>query len=135
MTPDKDKYLASAQDLTSALTDLSERLGDTLAYGHRNRRMIWGLIISLALDLVLTAGLTISLIQSDRASNEARSVHRQQVVICESGNEGRALNVKLWTYVLSIPPPQSRTHEQEKRVAEFKVFLTKTFAPRDCGKV
>lgn len=64
-----------------------------------------------------------------------KQLRDQQVATCESSNESRALNVRLWDYVLSFPPSRPRTQAQEKQLELFKAFMRKTFAPRDCTKI
>lgn len=64
-----------------------------------------------------------------------KSVHDQQVATCQSGNESRKLQVQLWDYVLGFPPSRPRTEAQDKQIADFKAYVHKTFAPRDCSKI
>jgi hypothetical protein len=134
--------IAVAQALTSSMDGLAEQVGTLNAqveaqesYGRRNRRMIWGLVVSLLLDAVLTVVIATVAVQANHASDRATQVRNQQISTCLSTNEARALNIRLWEYVLTIPPSQQRTEEQVKRIADFKVFLRKTFAPRDCSKI
>lgn len=127
--------VATAQALTSSLDALSGELEAANRFGRRNRRMIWWLAVSLLLDVVLTVVVAVVAVEVNHASDKAAQVHSQQVATCLSTNEGRKLNVQLWDYVLSIPPSRPRTEEQDKRIADFRVFLHKTFAPRDCSRI
>lgn len=127
--------LATAQALTTSLNTMTARLEAVNRYGRRNRHMIYGLVASLLLDAILTVVIAIVAVEANRANDRAAQVHNQQVATCLSTNEGRKLNVQLWDYVLSIPPSQPRSDAQTKRIADFKVFLHKTFAPRDCSKI
>lgn len=140
---DKSRDLvAVAQALTTSMDGLAEQVG-TLntqveaqeSYGRRNRRMIWWLVVSLLLDVVLTAVIVTVAVQANQASDQAAEVHAQQVATCLAGNEARVNNEKLWGYVLAVPPSKPRTAEQLKQIDDFKAFVQRTFAPRDCSKI
>lgn len=64
-----------------------------------------------------------------------RTLRNNQVQTCEASNESRKLNVQLWDYVLSFPPSRPRTEAQEQQIIDFKAFIRKTFAQRDCSKL
>ena len=53
---------------------LAERDAQLSRYGQRSRHLIWITIVSLALDLLLTAALTIVAVQANRASGAASAV-------------------------------------------------------------
>jgi hypothetical protein len=134
--------VAVAQALTASMDGLAQQVGVLNAqvdaqesYGRRNRRMIWGLVVSLLLDAILTVVIVTVKVQANRASDQTAQVRTQQITTCVSTNEARALNVQLWEYVLTIPPSQQLTEEQKKRISDFRVFLRRTFAPRDCSKI
>lgn len=60
--------------------------------------------------------------------------HNQDILVknCELGNDLRKKERSLWDYILALPSDQPQTPEQEKRRADFKTFLAKTFPHRDC---
>ncbi len=144
--------VTSARDLTDALNRLTGRLEGVRAdsedrdkqlaerdaqlsrYGQRNRHLIWVTIISLALDLLLTAALTVVAVQAHHASGAASAVAQSDRNLCLSGNVSRAQQVSLWNYVLTISQQSSRSADPA-RVADFKAHLHKLFAPRDCAHV
>lgn len=134
--------IAVAQAMTTAMEGLANQL-DALnsqveaqrAYGRRNRRGIWVLGVSMAVDLALTVGVVISLAQSSNASDKASQVRTQQIVTCQASNEARANNKKLWEYLLALPPTSPRTEKQVRQIADFRAFVDKTFAPRDCTRI
>jgi hypothetical protein len=152
MSPGTEPVVISARDLTDALNRLTGRLEEVRAdsedrdkqlaerdaqlsrYGQRNRHLIRITIVSLALDLLLTAALTIVAVQANRASGAASAVAQSSRNLCLSGNVARAQQVSLWNYVLTISHPPASSVERE-RVAGFKAHLQKLFAPRDCAHV
>jgi hypothetical protein len=59
--------------------------------------------------------------------------------LCQTGNEFRAEQVTLWTYLASISsPPAGETPAQAKQrqaaVATLLAYVRHVFAPRDCGQ-
>jgi hypothetical protein len=149
----------SARDLTDALNRLAGRLEEVRAdsedrdrqltkrdaqlttYGRRNRHLIWITIVSLALDLLLTAALTVVAIQAHAASSAAASARTTSIAVaqsdrdlCLSGNAARAQQVSLWNYILSLSRSPTTPAERE-RVAMFKAHLQQLFAPRNCAHV
>jgi len=85
--------------------------------------------------VVLTFVIVKVAVQANHASNQAEQVHAQQAATCLSSNEARKLQVQLWEYVLSFPPTRPRTEAQEQQIKDFRAFMRKTFAQRDCSKI
>jgi len=127
--------VTTAQALTASLNGMTAQLEELTRYGQRNRHLIWGLAVSLVLDLVLTVVIVTVAVQANHASNQAQQVHAQQAATCLSSNEARKLQVQLWEYVLSFPPTRPRTEAQEQQIKDFRSFMRKTFAQRDCSKI
>jgi hypothetical protein len=152
MNQGTEPVVTSARDLTDALNRLTGRLEEVRAdsedrdkqlterdaqlsrYGQRNRHLIRITIISLVLDLILTAALAIVAVQANHASGAASAVAQSDRNLCLSGNVSRAQQVSLWNYVLTISQRPVSADERE-RVAEFRTHLHKLFAPRDCAHV
>jgi hypothetical protein len=131
--------LSAAKNLTAALGTMSAEVRRLSAYGHRNRRMIWGLIISIALDVTLTVVVAVFAVQAHDANTSAAAARAVAAVaqqdsqaLCEAGNVARAQQVDLWDYVLSLSRKPT-TPEQEKVVAQFEQHLHAVFAPRNCA--
>lgn len=122
-------------ELAEANEQANSRLDAQSTYGQRNRHMIWGLVISLILDVALTFALVTVSIRTTHANDKATQAHNQQIATCQSSNEARAVNRQLWDYVLSLPAARPRTAEQEKRIADFKGYVHRVFADRDCSKI
>jgi hypothetical protein len=159
MNDGSEPVVTRARDLTGALNRLAVRLEEVKAdsedrdeqlarrdtqlatYARRNRHLIWITIVSLVLDIVLTAAVTVVAVQAHDASSAAAGARTAASAVaeadrdlCLSGNVSRAQQVSLWNYILSLsqPPP---TPAGRERVAEFKTHLQQLFAPRDCADV
>jgi hypothetical protein len=152
MSQGTEPVVTSARDLTDALNRLTGRLEEVRAdsenrdkqlterdaqlsrYGQRNRHLIRVTFVSLVLDLLLTAALTVVAVQANHADGAASAVAQSSRNLCLSGNVSRAQQVSLWNYVLTIPQ-QPASAAERTRIAEFKAHLHKLFAPRDCAHV
>jgi hypothetical protein len=149
MSDRSEAVVTSARDLTGALNRLAGRLEEVKAgsedrddqlarrdaqlntYGRRSRHLIWITIVSLALDIILTAALTVVAIQAHDASGAVAQSNRN---LCLSGNAARAQQVSLWDYILSLSQP-SATPAEQQRVTAFRAHVQQLFAPRDCSHI
>lgn len=112
--------------------DIDKSVATLIKGAHRQRRAIRLLAVSIVLDFILTIGLTVVSVKTNEVARLAQSNKEAVIANCETANESRANQLKLWQYVFDIPPTVPRTPEQDKRVGEFKVFIDKTFAQRNC---
>jgi hypothetical protein len=149
MSHSSEPAVASARGLTDALNRLAGRLevvkedsedrdqqlakrdAQLATYGRRSRHLIWITIVSLVLDLLLTAALTVVAIQAHDSSSAVAQSARN---LCLSGNAARAQQVSLWNYILSISQ-QPTTPAERERIAKFQAHLQQLFAPRDCSDI
>lgn len=139
-TPEVDP-IATAQALTGALNTLSTRLeGVTqtqeqqVRYGRRNRSMIWGLVASIAADLLLTIPIAWAVVSAGNANDLAEANHANQVQTCLAGNDSRRDVRELWNKVFALSSPP-KSEAAAKKIAEFKEFVAQTYADRDCSKI
>lgn len=91
------------------------------------------LAASLILDLFLTIAFGFITVQTRELAQRADDNKTALLRNCETANDSRRNNRLLWDYLLAIPPAQVQTPEQQQTRAEFKKFVEKTFAPRDCA--
>lgn len=119
--------IKTAEGLTEALQVTSGELKALNKRLRRTRHIVWGLVVSLALDLLLTAGFAYVAVQ-------ANNTQQSNLALCESGNHSRAQQIEIWNYVLSLGKPP-RTAQQRKVVAEFEGHLHVIFAPRNCAHI
>ena len=146
-TDDQPTTIADrARVLTDALDRLSDRLEEVkqdsetrdtelARYGHRNRIMIWATIVSLVLDLLLTAGIAVVAVQAHHANSAAAASGQTELALCQAGNVARAQQITLWSHLLSLSPApgtRPRSAAQEKQITEFRAYIRSIFASRDC---
>lgn len=113
-------------------TDLPQAVEVLVKDAKRRTRQLRWIAISLALDLILTIGLTIFGLKTNEVAKLAQSNKEATIQGCEIANDARDKQRVLWGYVLALTPQQPRTPEQEDRVNEFRGFVDNTFAHRDC---
>lgn len=123
-----DKKLASRPKL-------EEQIGILAEAGKKTRRLVLYLAVSVGVNVALTILLGAffynqNVIQDDLIRNK-----NNIVASCNSGNEFRKSNLKLWEYILAIPPASDQTAEQKQKVDEFEDFVNQTFKLRDCSKL
>jgi hypothetical protein len=133
--------LDAAKGLTGALNGVTQELKRLAAYGHKNRRMIWGLIVSITLDVLLTVVVAVFAIQAHDADASATAARQIAAVaqqadrnLCLSSNVSRAQQLGLWDYLFTLAGP-AKTKEGAKLDAEFLHHVATLFAPRDCSHV
>lgn len=117
------------------IPDLNKNIDDLVAYGRRNRKLIWLSWLSIIFDLILTLAVIYFANQSIISRNRIESTHISVVANCQAGNNFRKDNLKLWNYVLAVPSPTPRTEQQEQTRTDFRKFVNKTFELRDCSKI
>lgn len=106
------------------LDQISRRLLEVASAGRRTRHLAIGLAVSIALDVALTVVVTLL---SVSALGQGATLHASQLNACAVGNQDRAEQVRLWSYVFRLSGG-AKTAQQK----EFLVFVEKTFAPVDC---
>jgi hypothetical protein len=138
-----------ARGLTDALNRLSDRLDEVKAdsetrdaaltrHSRRNRVMIWVTIVSLVLDILLTAGFAVVAVQAHDASTAATANAQYQQALCQAGNVARAQQIQLWTHLLSLQPAAGtpkRTPAQQKQLGEFRAYIHSVFLSRNCKQL
>jgi len=147
--PDPASALGTAQALAEALNGVSARLDQVRhdseqrdaaidRYGRHSRRYI-------LFDIVITVFLALGGFWVNSASHRADSatasaaaatasesaLHAAQLSGCVSGNQERAGELALWTYLFDASKPTSKA--QAEAVAKFMGLVRSTFAPRDCA--
>jgi hypothetical protein len=133
---DKQATLAAALRLNESMADLSTEMRALRDYGHRNRRYIWGLTISLILDLALSIVVAFVAVQANEASSLAAQNRTAQKTTCEASNQSRLVTTNLWNYVLDLSLKQPNlTPEKQKQISDFRAYMTDAYAQRDCTQL
>jgi hypothetical protein len=115
--------------------DSGQQLVTLARRASSNRRMIYTLAASLALDLLLTVALLLVGIRANNAGERADQVHAQQVATCQTSNEARRAQTQLWDYLLALPAPRPRTAAETKQLDQFRAYVHRVFAARDCSRI
>lgn len=109
---------------------LQRTVDEITGYSRRTRKLIWGLALSIVIDIALTviiAFLTAS------ALNANSTLHKAQLTACGIGNQSRLQQIRLWDEVLAVSKPANAHEAQVDR--QFRAFVSTTFAPVDCAKL
>lgn len=108
----------------------------TLVMADRRRKdQIRLLAFSILLDVLLTFGFGYMTLRTNHLASLAESNKSALIARCESTNDARAKNEKLWDYLINQGKDQPRTPEQQKFFNDFVTLKTETFAPTDCSKI
>lgn len=135
--PSEHKAAIFAADrLQGSVNGLKEEMAGLRSYGKRSRKIIWGLVASLILDVILSLVVVAVGIQVHEANTLAEANRNTQIATCESTNQSRQVAVNLWGYVLEAAAknPENQTPERKKQVADFRAYMESAYAPRDCSQ-
>lgn len=99
---------------------------------HRRKRQLRLLTISVTLNIILTLGFGYPAYKTNQTASLAQSNKNAVIANCEVSNQSRADNRALWDFIFALPQDQPPTPEQQKRAEQFKGFVAKTFAERNC---
>lgn len=115
--------------------NLNQTVADWITYGKRSRKLIRLVIFSIILELILLVSFIFIYTKQQSVQAQTMANHNALVTGCLSGNEFRKSNLTLWDYAFSIPPDVPPSPQQQQKIDDFKVFIKKTFALRDCNAI
>jgi len=118
-----------------SMPDLEEQIGILAEAGKKTRRLVLMLAISVGINVALTLLLGAFFYNQNIIQDKLIRNQNNIVASCNSGNEFRKSNLKLWEYILAIPPSPNQTPEQKQKVDDFEKFVNQTFKLRDCSKL
>lgn len=111
----------------------AEKSIDVLVKDARRRaRQLHILTGTVILTLLLGIGLSIVSYKLYHITKLAQSSQAAVVANCETANDSRRNQKQLWDFVFALPQLEPPTAEEQARAAQFKDFIAKTFALRDC---
>src|SRR6266478_3632424 len=116
------------------LFDTAMVLIGRLQKGKASRKTVIALIVSIVLDVALTAVLGIVAVNQEHTTT---SIHRSQLAACATGNAIRNENRQLWEFFLAVatsqkpaqPPTPAQKAQTAKVIAELRAQIRKTYAP------
>ena len=126
----EDEALDAAAALTGSLQALTAQMARLTRSEKRNRRIIAALVISLCLDILITAGLGYNTIRQNEVQNGIRASDIRQ---CQLANVARQQDIAIWNRLLQIPASAHPTAAQKAEVAELKHLVGIKDKPRDCA--
>lgn len=120
--------IRDANALDVRITEKTERLiGDLVAYQDRDRRTKRIMAVLIAVMLVMLVIGTFAVIKiRDNASTITAS--------CHTTNQANANQIKLWQFILNIPPDPAETPQQKETKTAFAALVQDTFKPLDCSQ-
>lgn len=142
--PDEEATLAAAERLQNSMDGLSDEIRGLQTYGQRNRHYIWGLGVSLVLDIILSVAVAVIAVQANSASTQASNASSQanrnqqtQQVTCKATNDAREANRNLWTYIINVTEQSNADAPpaQKAQIEKLRDFVEQVFAARDCSNL
>jgi hypothetical protein len=118
---DEPNVLLAAGDLTEAFHDFTEQLkvANDLRF-TRVRRIVIGLAVSVALDLLLSAGYIYTQVEQND----------NQISQCQQNNVARVQDRAIWDRILMVPSSASAATKKEQAQLARLVSIKDT--PRNC---
>jgi hypothetical protein len=126
--------LEAARRLTDSLHGVQNELRRVKKQGRKNTHLIWGLAVSLILDVTLTVVVALVAVQAHSASDTASQAYASNQALCTATNSSRLQQIELWSYLLDLTKGPE-TPAEKKVIDEFTTYLHKVFAPRDCARL
>lgn len=132
-----------AAQLSVQVEGLSQSVTALARKQRRDRTVLIATLAGLCVSLVALVLIGVVAVQASdaaKAADSAKTIAESNRVAarltCEANNQGRATQVELWTYVLDMVGTNNPTltREQALRLAQFRTYVQKVFAPRDCSK-
>lgn len=132
-----------AAQLAVQVEGLSQSVSALARKQRQDRGVLWAVVAGLCLHLAALVLIGVVAVRANEAAKRADSAYavaeankEAARLTCEANNQSRATQVQLWTYVLDLsaqanPVP---TREQALRIAQFRTYIQRVFAPRDCSK-
>jgi hypothetical protein len=125
-------------ELKSVREDSEARDAELAKSARRSRRIIAGVIISVCLDLLITAGFAWNTIRVNDAQNASRAIqnasHASQITACQQANVNRGQDAAVLNQILAdVAPPAARTPKVEAELAVLDRLIRVKDAPRNCA--
>lgn len=122
--------LGRLEQLGQTLDKVAARIETVAGRERRTRHLAWWMIVSFALDIILTVVVTILTIS---AISQSSAGHRAQLAACAISNQTRAEQITLWHYVVELSSQNPDSNKAQ--LARFEAFVRATFAPVDCARL
>jgi hypothetical protein len=127
-----------AGQLAAAKTSSAEQFSAVEKFGRKNRHFIWGLILSIVLDVTLSI-LAFFLVNSlhntqNQVVQQQSAARTTQYSQCVTNNDARAQDKTLWDVFFAdlVPPGSKPTPKIAAELARLNKIVNDKDAPRDC---
>jgi hypothetical protein len=128
VTGGEDPAVTAAAELTGTFKAMTAQMARLSRRGKRDRRLIIGLVVSITLDLLVTAGLGWNTV---RQNDIQASSHASDIRQCQIANATRIQDIAIWNRLLRLPA--GATAAQKALVADLERLVKAKDAPRDCN--
>jgi len=128
-----DQTLA-LEALTNAVTEITNQVKELSRKLTIDQRTVRRTRLLSRITVVLSALALISAVANIYLFTQ---IHTAQVQTCENGNDARAAQLNLWSFVLtaSAASNPNQTPQQKKVAQQFQTYIVELFAPRDCSNL
>jgi hypothetical protein len=117
-------------ELRSVREDSEGRDAALSELARRRGRVITGVIISICLDLLITAGFGWNTIRVNGAESAAHASDIQQ---CQAANAARGQDIAIWRQFLAdLAPAAAGTPKTTAELAQINALVKVKDTPRDC---
>lgn len=137
--PRKDP-VATAQGLTEALSDLSDRLEAVAVREAETSRRLWRTVAFVVVDIALSVLLVFNYITTHDNGATVAQLHSSTVTACQASNGRLVKEDAIWQYVLNLlTPPKTDTPAQRAAArgitATLRQRVDTAYATRDCSSL
>jgi hypothetical protein len=134
MTAEQDPDpVAAAAALTEQFREMSGHLSRLQRSRTRDRRIVRTLAVSLAADVLITAGLGYDTARVNGTQDQSRA---SLVAACRLANVNRTQDIAVWnTFFTLAAPPATRTAKTRKLITAIDAKVRVKDTPRDCVKL
>jgi hypothetical protein len=119
------------------LKDATSRLSTAEQREQRRWRVVIGLAVSFAFDIILTVVVTIATVQAHTASERANAtvaeLRSTQLASCRSSNQTRAEQVTLWDHIGHLSIRANTPPKQRKADEALLAYIRHVFAKVNCA--
>lgn len=133
LVPETGDPLDRIDRLTSALRQIRVEVAADVKVGTTNRRYIWGLIITIVVDVLLTLFILNGYINLNHLEHQAATNAQVAYTTCISGNQARDAERHSWDLVFNALEHSANTTPSEAAgEVQYQHTIDHTLADRLC---
>lgn len=130
----RDDLQSLRDELKSVQGDSETRDAELAKSGQRRGRILTGIIVSICLDLLITAGFGWTTVQVNDAQNAStqlvQALHTAQLTVCMNGNTFRANQTTIWRDFIALiakpsaGEPAAQIAKTDQLATQFLAYVT-----------